>query len=157
MTYTFGRQAPTGYYTYLNRKGTLIIGRQTFDGRCNIFSGTYGEAKERGLINRLAFEAPRIHRNIAEHYEDWPEISRPKVENRIIGFNDWFEGLEEANRNGWELMSTRERQFVVGLGDHVRPFDYDLGPHDKVYSQYSYVLRRVPRDINTDKVIYEED
>ena len=53
-------------------------------------------------------------------------------------------------------MSTRERQFVVGLGDSVRPFDYDLGPHDKVYSEHSYVLRRVPRDINTDKVIYEE-
>lgn len=157
MTYTFGRQVPTGYYAYLNRKGTLIIGRQTFDGRYNIFSGSYSEAKERGLINRLAFEAPRIHRNVAEHYEDWPEISRPKVENRIIGFNDWFEGLEEANRNGWELMSTRERQFVVGLGDHVRPFDYNLGSHDKVYSQYSYVLRRVPRDINADKVIYEED
>lgn len=63
MTYTFGRQVPTGYYAYLNRKGTLIIGRQTFDGRCNIFSGSYSEAKERGLINRLAFDAPRIHRN----------------------------------------------------------------------------------------------
>lgn len=38
----------------------------------------------------------------------------------------------------------------------LNTFEYDLGPHDKVYSQYSYVLRRVPREINTDKVIYEE-
>lgn len=33
MTYTFGRQVPTGYYAYLNRKGTLIIGRQTFESK----------------------------------------------------------------------------------------------------------------------------
>lgn len=31
VTYTFGRQLPYGYYAYLNRKGTLIIGKQTFD------------------------------------------------------------------------------------------------------------------------------
>lgn len=113
MTYTFGRQVPTGYYAYLNRKGTLIIGRQTFDGRCNIFSGSYSEAKERGLINRLAFDAPRIHRNIAEHYEDWSEISRPKVENRMIGLKVWRKPIEMDGNlcqlvkgNSWLVLAT---------------------------------------------------
>lgn len=143
MTYTFGRQIPTGYYAYLNRKGTLIIGRQTFDGKCNIFSGSYSEAKERGLINRLAFDAPRIHRNIAEHYEDWSEISRPKVEDRVVRHEDFYEGDEEANRMGWQVMS-------------VSSYYVNNPWSNKEYVGYTRLLRRVPRDINTDKVIYEE-
>lgn len=146
MTYTFGRQVPNGYYAYLNRKGTLIIRRilnATGEKRI-IFSGTYAEAKDRGIINQLAFEAPRIHRNLAEYYEDWPEISRPKIETRIVEHQDPYNGDKEANQNGWEVVS-------------ISSYLY----HDKWSGEpvvgHTRLLRRVPRDINTDKVIYEDE
>lgn len=143
MTYTFGKQVPNGYYAYLNWRVTLIIGMQTFYGRYNIFSGSYSEAKECGLINRLAFDAPRIHQNIVEHYEDWSEISRPKVEDRVVKHGDFYEGDEEINRMGWQVMSVSS-DYINSLGNNNE------------YVGYTRLLCRVPRDINTDKVIYEE-
>lgn len=39
---------------------------------------------------------------------------------------------------------------------NVTPNLVDYYPYGKEYVGYTRLLRRVPRDINTDKVIYEE-
>lgn len=84
-----------------------------------------------------------FNRYFRDLIEDWPEISRPKVEDRVVRHEDFYEGDEEANRMGWQVMS-------------VSSYYVNNPWNNKEYVGYTRLLRRVPRDINTDKVIYEE-